>query len=183
MGLSRVTSTDAALIERIGAGDPSALGELMAQHAAPLMRYAAHFLRSADEADEVLQDVFLRAERAIRRGTRPEKLSAWLFRITVNRCRSRRRRWWPFIGGEVGELVIARTATQGRADDVEWREEIAAALALLSPPLREAFLLKHVEGLTYEEMATLTGVSIPALKMRVARACDRLRARLTEVRQ
>jgi RNA polymerase sigma-70 factor (ECF subfamily) len=178
-----VTVSDAELVERIGAGDSVALGELMDRHAPALMRYAAHFLRSADEADEVLQDVFLRAERAIRRGTRPEKMAAWLFRITVNRCRSRHRRWWPFIGGEAGEVVIARTATPTRTDDMELREEINLALASLTPPLREAFLLKHVEGLTYEEMATLTGVGIPALKMRVARACDRLRARLTESRK
>jgi RNA polymerase sigma-70 factor (ECF subfamily) len=146
------------------------------------MRYATHFLQSADDADEVLQDTFVRAERAIRRGVRPDQMSAWLFRITVNRCRSRRRQFWRFVGGEAGEAVIARASTPPRVEDNEWRDEISRALAQLSAPTREAFLLKHVEGLTYEEMTTITGAGVPALKMRVSRACDRLRDLLKDLR-
>ncbi|HUF26831.1 MAG TPA: sigma factor-like helix-turn-helix DNA-binding protein, partial [Gemmatimonadaceae bacterium] len=62
-----------------------------------------------------------------------------------------------------------------------WREEIELALAKLEPEQREAFLLKHVDGLEYEEMAEITGAGISALKMRVKRACERLRAMLREV--
>ena len=64
--------------------------------------------------------------------------------------------------------------------DPEWREEIDRALAKLDTLQREAFLLKHVEGLEYEEMTRLTGARIPALKMRVKRACDHLRVLLEE---
>lgn len=177
-----VTPNDAALLERIARGESAALAELMDRYAPGLMRYATHFLQSADDADEVLQDTFVRAERAIRRGVRPDQMSAWLFRITVNRCRSRRRQFWRFIGGEAGEAVIAKASSPTRTEDTEWRDEIARALAQLSPPTREAFLLKHVEGLTYEEMTTITGAGIPALKMRVSRACDRLRDLLKELR-
>jgi RNA polymerase sigma-70 factor (ECF subfamily) len=67
------------------------------------------------------------------------------------------------------------------AGDPDWREEIDRALARLEALQREAFLLKHVEGLEYQEMARLTGARIPALKMRVKRACDHLRVLLTEV--
>lgn len=176
-----MTPTDAALAERIASGESAALAELMDRYAPGLMRYATHFLQSADDADEVLQDTFLRAERAIRRGVRPEQMSAWLFRIAVNRCRSRKRQFWRYLGGEAGEAVISRTATT-RRDDSEWRDEIAQALAQLSTPTREAFLLKHVEGLSYEEMTTITGAGIPALKMRVSRACDRLRELLKDSR-
>ena len=99
----------------------------------------------------------------------------------MNRCRSKRRRWWPFVGGAAAEYrPMARTATRPAQDAVEWREEIDLALHALTPPLREAFLLKHVEGMSYEQMAGITGASVPALKMRVARACDQLRARLSE---
>ncbi len=177
-----MTPTDAALIERIAAGESSALSELMDRHAPGLMRYATHFLQSADDADEVLQDTFVRADRAIRKGVRPEHVSAWLFRITVNRCRSRRRQFWRFVSGEAGEALIARASTPARAEMTEWRDEISRALALLSQPTREAFLLKHVEGLSYEEMAEVTGAGIPALKMRVSRACERLRELLADLR-
>jgi RNA polymerase sigma-70 factor (ECF subfamily) len=174
--------TDSALIERIAAGDSAALAVLMDRHAPALMRYATHFLQSPDDADEVLQDTFVRAERAIRRGVRPDNAAGWLFRIAVNRCRSRRRRWWRLVGGEAGEAVIERAARQPDAWAREWRDEIADALKQLSPALREAFLLKHVEGLTYEEMSEIIGAGVPALKMRVSRACERLRDLLKDSR-
>ena len=175
-------TSDDELIERIGASDPTALAELMGRYGPSLMRFATHFLRSADEADEVLQEVFLRADRAIRRGTRPTRLEGWLFRITVNRCRSRRRRWWPFVSGAAADQVMARASTDADDETIALREELALGIAALSPPLREAFLLKHVEGMEYQEMSGITGVGVSALKMRVARACEQLRARLGEIR-
>lgn len=177
-----MSANDTSLVERVAAGDPGALGELMSRHGPPLMRYATHFLHSADEADEVLQDVFLRADRAIRRGTRPERLDAWLFRITINRCRSRHRRWWPFVTGEAADHLIAGASNRPDDDAMAWREEIDLALAALTPTLREAFLLKHAEGLSYEEMTEVTGANVSALKMRVARACEQMRDRLKEAR-
>jgi RNA polymerase sigma-70 factor, ECF subfamily len=60
------------------------------------------------------------------------------------------------------------------------RDAIERALARLEPAQREAFLLKHVESLSYEEMATATGVGMSALKIRVQRACERLQASLRE---
>ncbi|HRP07981.1 MAG TPA: RNA polymerase sigma factor [Gemmatimonadales bacterium] len=177
-----MTPNDAALIERIARGESAALAELADRYGPDLLRYATNFLQSADDADEVLQDTFIRAERAIRGGVRPIQTSAWLFRITVNRCRSRRRRFWRFVSGEAAELLIERTASTARTDSGDWRDEIGLALKQLSPPTREAFLLKHVEGLSYEEMAELTGAGIPALKMRVSRACERLRDLLKDSR-
>ena len=177
-----MTPTDDELVERISVSEPTALAELMRRYGPSLMRFATHFLRSADEADEVLQEVFLRAERAIRRGTRPTRLEGWLFRIAVNRCRSRRRRWWPFVSGAVADQAMARVATQPDDDTMALREELALGIAALSPPLREAFLLKHVEGMEYQEISAATGVGVSALKMRVARACEQLRGRLGEIR-
>jgi RNA polymerase sigma-70 factor (ECF subfamily) len=178
-----VTPIDDSLVARLAVGDPTALAELMDKHGPALMRFATHFLHSASDADEVLQDVFLRADRAIRKGTRPERLDAWLFRITVNRCRSKVRRWWPIISGPVADRAIERATTSPTDESFAWGEEIAAALDTLSAPLREAFLLKHVQGLEYQEMTIVTGASVPALKMRVARACEQLRERLKEVHQ
>jgi|CXWL01.1.fsa_nt_gi RNA polymerase sigma-70 factor (ECF subfamily) len=170
--------SDEELVERVATGEDEALALLMSRHGPNLMRFAANSLRSADDADEVLQDVFLRARGAFRRGTRPNNLSGWLFRVTVNRCRSRQRRWWPFVGGASGEAALARANVVSTAADFEWREEIDRALAALAPPQREAFLLKHVEGMSYDEMAHVTGLGVPALKMRVARARLQLRTRL-----
>jgi RNA polymerase sigma-70 factor (ECF subfamily) len=74
-------------------------------------------------------------------------------------------------------------AEEHPAERTAWREEIERALSRLDPEQREAFLLKHVEELSYEEMAEITGAGISALKMRVKRACDRLRQLLEEVQR
>ena len=181
VGHCQVTPDDVRLIDRIARGEEAALAELIASRGPPLMRYATHYLQSTADADEVLQDVFLRAERAIRRGTRPDRLEPWLFRIAINRCRSRARRWWPFITGAAADTAMRHAAARSPAAETDWMEEIEAALEHLSAPLREAFLLKYVEGLEYTEMSTATGASISALKMRVARAREQLRERLKEV--
>jgi RNA polymerase sigma-70 factor (ECF subfamily) len=178
-----VTPTDGDLVDRLAAGDPAALSGLMDRFAPRLLRFATHYLHSAADADEVLQDVFVRADSAIRRGARPDRVEAWLFRITVNRCRSRRRRWWPFVSGAAADYALETARTPADDDAMAWREEIEIALSELSPPLREAFLLKHVEGLDYEAMAQVTGAGVSALKMRVSRACDQLRHRLRELEE
>ncbi len=173
--------TDAMLVARVHSGDGDALALIVERYSPALMRFATHFLHSADEADDVLQEVFVRAEAAIRRGTRPDHLDRWLFRITVNRCRSQHRRWWRYVTGPGADEAMATASVAPDDESLALREEIAAALAALSPPLREAFLLRHVEGLDYQAMAAVVGVSISALKMRVSRAREQLREHLKEI--
>ncbi len=90
-------------------------------------------------------------------------------------------RSWPGRPRNTRSIPPSR-GTASDADTLAWRDEIDRALAALSPPLREAFLLKHVEGLEYRDMATITGASMSALKMRVTRACEQLREHLKETR-
>ena len=91
-------------------------------------------------------------------------------------CRRRRER--TFVHDEVALLDASHDHP---AEQAAWREEIHLALMRLEPEQREAFLLKHVEDLGYDEMAEITGVGVSALKMRVKRACERLRVLLHEV--
>jgi RNA polymerase sigma-70 factor (ECF subfamily) len=77
--------------------------------------------------------------------------------------------------------AIARALEEHPANQRALRDEIERALARLDVDQREAFVLKHVEELSYEEMAEITGAGISALKMRVKRACDRLRELLEGV--
>jgi RNA polymerase sigma-70 factor (ECF subfamily) len=79
------------------------------------------------------------------------------------------------------EGALLDASQEHPAERTAWREEIERALQQLRPDQREAFLLKYVEDLGYEEMSQLTGVGVSALKMRVMRACDRLRELLSEV--
>ena len=175
--------TDALIVEQVLAGDVDAFAVLVGRYRESCARYALHMLGNREDAEEVLQDAFVRAYRSLGRCEDPERFGAWLFRILVNRCRTagarRARRTKTFLADD-GALMTA--SEEHPAEQWAWREEIERALGELRPEQREAFLLKYVEGLGYDEMAELTGIGVSALKMRVMRACDRLRGMLEEVR-
>jgi RNA polymerase sigma-70 factor (ECF subfamily) len=80
------------------------------------------------------------------------------------------------------EEAVHEASVEPRIRDAELREAIGQALARLDVAQREAFLLKHVEQLSYDEMALVTGAGVSALKMRVQRACERLQVLLEEIR-
>jgi RNA polymerase sigma-70 factor (ECF subfamily) len=170
------------IVSRVLRGDVHAYAELVARYRDRYARYALHMLGNREDAEEALQDAFTRAYRSLARCDDPERFGAWLFRILVNRCRTagarRGRRARTFVTDEAALLEASEEHPSTRA---AWREEIEHALSRLRPEQREAFLLKYVEDLGYEEMSQMTGVGISALKMRVMRACERLRELLNEV--
>jgi len=176
-----VDGSDAALVRRVLDGDSDAFGGLVARHKQRGIRLATAMLGDAADAEEALQDAFVRAYRSLRSCREPARFEAWFLRILVNRCRTRGSRRSRQAGVFVHDESALERAAARPDGDPAWREEIDRALARLDVLHREAFLLKHVEGLEYEEMARLTGAGIPALKMRVKRACDRLRVLLREV--
>lgn len=175
-------SSDAAIVARVLRGNAEAFRGLVERYRDQYARYALHMLGNREDAEEALQDAFTRAYRSLARCEDPERFGAWLFRILVNRCRTagtrRGRRARTFVVDEAAMLGASEEHPEDRA---AWREEIDRALQQLRPEQREAFLLKYVEELGYEEMSRMTGVGVSALKMRVMRACDRLRDLLSEV--
>jgi len=181
MGIDKVETSDAELVRRVRAGDTGAYGALVARYRDRLGRYAVHMVGDREDAEEALQDAFVRGYRFLARCDDPERFGAWLYGILVNRCRTagaraaRRRRL--FVRDE-GALHGA--AQPGQAERLDWDDAVGRALARLAPQYREAFLLKHVEDLEYEEIAQLTGAGISALKMRVKRAREQLQVILRE---
>lgn len=175
-------SSDAVIVARVLRGDVEAFAVLVERYRDRYARYAYHMLGNREDAEEALQDAFTRAYRSLARCEDPERFGAWLFRILVNRCRTmgarRGRRARTFVADESALLEAAEEHPEERR---AWREEIDRALQRLRPEQREAFLLKYVEEMGYDEMSQLTGVGVSALKMRVMRACDRLRELLSEV--
>jgi len=175
-------SSDAVIVARVLRGDVDVYAELVGRYRDRYARYALHMLGNREDAEEALQDAFTRAYRSLARCDDPERFGAWLFRILVNRCRTlgarRGRRARTFVSDDTALLEAAEDHPANRT---AWREEIERALARLRTEQREAFLLKYVEEMGYEEMSELTGVGVSALKMRVMRACDRLRELLREV--
>lgn len=181
-GLPLQQDGDAAIVARVLGGESGAYAILVGRYRSQFARYAVRMLGSREDAEEALQDAFVRAYRSLTKCDDPERFGSWLFRILANRCRTagtrRGRREKTFVRDEVALLDASEDHPAERA---AWREEIHRALQMLDEDQREAFLLKHVEELGYEDMADLTGVGVSALKMRVKRACERLRALLQEV--
>lgn len=177
-----VDSSDAVIVARVLSGDVEAFAILIARYRDRYARYAFHMLGNREDAEEALQDAFTRAYRSLARCEDPERFGAWLFRILVNRCRTagarRGRRARTFVWDDAALLGASH---EHPAEQSAWREEIDRALGRLRAEQREAFLLKYVEEMGYDEMSQLTGVGVSALKMRVMRACDRLRELLSEV--
>lgn len=169
------------LVHAAKAGDVRAFAELVDAYYARCLRFALHMLSDRGDAEEAVQDTFVRVYRALPKYEEREAFEPWLFRILANRCRTagaRVRRHAEVV--EYGDVPERPQAT-GHDSAVAWREEIGLALSTLPDDQREAFLMRHVEDLSYEDMARATGAGISALKMRVKRACDTLRLRLQEV--
>ena len=179
-GLLRMSDSDSALVARTLGGDLHAYAALMARYRDKFGRYAFHMLGNREDAQEALQDSFVRAYRALGACRQPDRFGAWLFRILVNRCRTVRRRLQRDRRFDA-ELPEDIASSGSRPDSFEWRDEIGQALGRLRPHYREAFLLRYVEGLEYSEMSELTGAKEPALRMRVKRASDQLRELLRDV--
>lgn len=183
MGIHDVRGeSDGALVERVLAGDTAAYARLVARFRDRLGRYAVRMLGNSADAEEAVQDAFVRGYRSLARCTDPERFGPWLFGILVNRCRTlgakRARRERTVVSQEE---AVARASVEPTDERHAWREAIDWAMAQLTGDRREAFLLKYVEELSYEEMSELTGTGVSALKMRVARAREDLRRLLSEV--
>jgi RNA polymerase sigma-70 factor (ECF subfamily) len=173
--------TERAIIDRVLGGDVEAYARLVDRHYDRCARIAVRILGNREDAEEALQDAFLRAFRALGDYEDRERFSAWLTRILVNQCRTMlartRRREAVFLDVDPRELELAAEGGQGEG---AW-PDLERALARLPVEQREALVLRYADDMTYEEMARVTGAGESALKMRVQRAFVRLRALLQEV--
>lgn len=173
--------TDRAIIQLVLAGDVEAFSRLVDRHYDRCARIAMRILGNREDAEEAIQDAFLRAFRALASYEDRERFSAWLSRILINQCRTIRTRVQRHE--EVfSHLDLNDAELFANAERVEsaW-PDLERALAQLPAEQREAVVLRYADDLTYEEMARITGAGESALKMRVQRAFARLRALLQEV--
>jgi RNA polymerase sigma-70 factor (ECF subfamily) len=172
-----VEAGDGDLVRAVLAGDVERYGILVERYRIEFARYALALLGDPDAAADAMQEAFIRAYDALADCREPERFRAWFFRILANQCRTalarRKQR------GDLDRLELpAKERTDEPLERRELRDALAAALARLTDEQREAFVMKHVDGRSYEEMAELLGAGVDALKMRVYRARDALRAAL-----
>ena len=173
--------TEASLLARAQAGDVAAFERLSSAYADRLFMLLLRLLGDRGEAEDVAQEVMLRAWQGISRFRGQSSYFTWLYRIAVNEAnralekRARRPAGVP-IGADELQLPDSPLLDPSRqAENNELREALARALAELPPALRTAIVLRDVEGLSTQEAAEIAGIGQAAFKSRLHQA--RLRAR------
>lgn len=173
--------------------------EVVARHQRRANRIAYHYLRDAAEADEAVQDAFVKAYAHLASFREELPFDVWFTRILINGCldrikaRTRRERWivpmsaaspaHPDDGGSVGRDLSERVAGAGPTPEDalvarERRRAIARALAKLPERQRAVFVLSQVEGCTSREVGTLTGLNESTVRVHLFRAIRKLRTLL-----
>lgn len=174
---------DAELVARARAGDAGALRDLVERYYDDCWRYAYRMLGNRADAEDAAQETFLRAMAALGDYQERAQFRQWLFTILVNQCRNalvaRTRRQRRFVSSTELPTDDPRHGVVDPSPIAD--DELARAVAQLEPEQREALLLRFGEGMDYVQMSQATGASQSALKMRVKRACDRLRRLLDGV--
>ncbi|MHC4972898.1 MAG: RNA polymerase sigma factor [Planctomycetota bacterium] len=184
--------SDVELMLAAGAGDEGAFGELVSRHRDAIVNLTYRYLGNRADAEDLAQEVFLKAYRA-RKRYRPEaKFTTWLYRVAVNACLNevRNRKHRPTHGAatltsgddEGGFIpVLADTAAESPAD-ATLRSELAAyvrdAVDDLPERQRLALLLNKFHGLSYEELAESLDMTIPGIKSLLVRARENVRLRI-----
>lgn len=177
----RGAPSDTEVVARVLGGDQEAFGLVIRRYEAGLLRFATRMLNSRDAAADAVAESFVRAYRHLASCREPARLRTWLYRIVANRCKSHlARRPIADLSLEEAPPVADVVDNEAALERAEQLTHVERALAALSPEKREAFVLKHVEGLSYQEMAAVTGERIPTLKMRVHRAREALLHALKE---
>jgi RNA polymerase sigma-70 factor (ECF subfamily) len=169
-----LSTTDAEIVRRVVSGDRDAYATLVNRHQSVIYRHACGMGLDHDTSLDIVQDAFIKAYSRLEDCSDPSHFRAWVFRIARNLCldhvRSVRRLTIPMSDSRGVERI---PDDRGSTDDVD--RTLREALLHLPEMMREAFLLKHDAGYTYDEVADLTGSSPSAAKMRVHRAREMLR--------
>ncbi|HEX9632376.1 MAG TPA: RNA polymerase sigma factor [Gemmatimonadales bacterium] len=176
----RTTEDDGTIVRRVLRGDVEAFGVLVRRYREAFGRYAVASCGDADLAADAMQEACIRAYDALATCRQPDRFGAWFFRILRNQCHNQRSRHRTHV-----PLEKVTAAAPGRADSRLEREDlrhrVERALNHLSPEQREAFVLRHVDGRGYSEMAALLGEREDRLRMRVHRARESVRRELEEL--
>jgi RNA polymerase sigma-70 factor (ECF subfamily) len=189
MQLETGSLQDAALVAQALAGDRDAYGLLVQRHSRSLFALAYRVTGNQDDADEVVQETFLRAYRSLSRFEQRSNFGTWLYRITMNCALDLKQKRKPEVGSvqvaedpEPGEQQVQLASSSPSQEQVMFgtqvREKVAQAMKLLSKTERAAFVMRHLEGRSIEEIAGVLGQKPNATKNSIFRAVQKMRQEL-----
>jgi RNA polymerase sigma-70 factor (ECF subfamily) len=182
---------ESVLVSQARGGDTRAFGELVRRYEGKIFRLAQHVTNNREDAEDVLQETFMKAYEHLDQFKGDSKFYTWIVRIAVNQAlmKLRRRKTDKSVSLDeqidTGEDTIVREIAAWDEDPEQRfsREELGEildhAVDALEPPYRSVFVLRDVEELSTEETAEALGLSIPAVKSRLLRARLQLREKLT----
>src|SRR5271157_5864297 len=182
---------ESALVAQAREGDTRAFGELVRRYEGKVSRLAQHVTQNREDAEDVLQETFMKSYEHLDQFQGNSKFYTWIVRIAVNQAlmKLRRRKTDKSVSLDetidTGEDTIVREIAAWDEDPEQRfsREELGGildtAVESLEPPYRSVFVLRDIEELSTEETADALGLSIPAVKSRLLRARLQLREKLT----
>lgn len=186
------TSDEAALVTAAKAGDIGAFEELVKRYDRNVFRIAQHITQNREDAEDVVQDAFLKAYQNLGQFQGQSKFYTWLVRIAVNEALMRLRRRRPERTVSLDEEIRTDEDTMPREvadwspnpeqmyNQAELKDILSKTIQGLPTSFRTVFVLRDVEGLSTEETAEALDLSIPAVKSRLLRARLQLRERLSK---
>lgn len=173
------SAEEAALIARIASGESHRYGVLVDRYQRRLWSMCLRMLGDPDEADEVVQEAFVRAWERLGEFDPAHRFYPWLFTIARNRCLNalRRRRTWGFLSlsSDDPPAVVSRDEAGARVEDQELARALEDCLAGLPDDQREAFDLRHGEGFRYAEIAAVLEIPEGTVMSRLHRAREKMR--------
>ena len=181
--------SDATAVAQVRAGNPDAFRVLVERHSRHVFRLTFRMTGNEHDAEDMVQETFLRAYRQLHRFDGRASFGTWVYRIATNcsldliRARKRREVQQPQVADEEGkEMAAAAVANDPTPERLaysgELQELLRAALEQLSPMERTAFVLRHYEGMCIEDISRALGVHAGAAKHSVFRAVQKLRRAL-----
>ena len=185
-------ASDLAVVERVKAGDHDAFRHLVERHSRSVFRLAYRMTGHEQDAEDVVQETFLRAFRQIRRFEERSSFATWLYRITVN-CSHDLLRQRPRAGARPSlddpDLGLAAGLADAAASADPLRElasrrideRVRSAMRELSDQERSAFVMRHFEGLSIDEIGRALDLKTSAAKHSIFRAVQKLRRALDPV--
>jgi RNA polymerase sigma-70 factor, ECF subfamily len=179
-----IATTDAEVVRRVRRGDRDAYRLLVERYQDTLFRCAISMVRDRDTATDLVQATFVNAYTRLAKLRDDASFGGWVYRMCMNGCRDHlrgaRQRDIP-LDDSPEHALAATLRTDDELERAELRRSLDDALATLNEEYRAAFVMKHVDERSYEEMSEVLGASVPALKMRVHRAREALKSALEEV--